>query len=201
MNAGYTGWIPDVPNRPNAVGEELLEEIATYLNRVGGGTEFRSNSELEQRFYHDDGTLNTVALASAKDVYHIVTPSWERALMLNKAYKAIVEEQDFIFGRDATVTPPPRVLELVDNETSPALPPERQFDWNILLDWSKADAACRFSGDVDFAPLSGPHRIQRGGTHASQHDRVCTAGTANLTGDLVITLADDYLPQPGNFKI
>jgi len=32
-------------------------------------------------------------------------PSAERALQLNKAYKAIVDEQSYQFGRDAILTP------------------------------------------------------------------------------------------------
>ena len=80
-----------------------------------------------------------VALATARDFYDSRHRVRARALELNKAYKAIVEQQDFIFGRDATVTPPERVLRSVDNETSPTLPPERQHDWNILLDWQRGD--------------------------------------------------------------
>jgi hypothetical protein len=197
---GADGWgyinlrgMRDVPN----IGESL-EEVATYFDRVGGGSEFRSNPELESRFYHADGSVNTVALASAKDVYELITPSRERALALNKAYRVIVEDQDFIYGRDATTTPPPRVLSEVDNLTSPTLAPEFQYDWDIVLDWSQADAMCQFSGDVDFAQLAWAHQMTLGGTSLAEHDQVCSNGTVTLHGDLYVTLADGYVPEPGD---
>ena len=200
---GAEGWgyinlrgMMDVPNLG-----ETVSEIETYMNRVGGGTEFRSNPELETRIYLEDGvTVNTVALASARDVYDLIAPSRERALTLNKAYKVITEDQDYIFGRDATVTPPQRVLEVVDNETSPTLPPERQFDWNIMLDWSQSPAPgeCMYQGDVDFGILSGGHTVTIGGTESGDYNQVCTRGSANLTGRMTVTLQDGYEPQPGD---
>lgn len=198
---GAAGWgyidLRDLPLVPNQ--GESQSEVATYFSRVGGGTEFRSNPELQSRFYHADGSLNTVAIASARDLYDVLAPSRDRALTLNKAYKAIVEQQDFIFGRDASVTPPPRVLTQVDNETSPTLPPERQFDWNILLDWDAVDARpCGFTGDVDFGQLNAAHRVRIGGAGQYQFDRVCANGTVTLDGNLEVVLEDGYQPQPGD---
>lgn len=198
---GAAGWgyinlrgMPDAPNLG-----ETLGEVATYLQRVGGGTEFRGNPELESRFYHADGSLNTVALASANDFYALATPSPERALLLNKAYKAIVEEQDFIFGRDASVTPPERVLESVDNDTSPTLPPEKQHEWNIVLDWrAAARALCNYAGDVDFHQLNATHRVVLAGKETGKFNRVCAGGSVTLSGDLRVELAPGYLPQPGD---
>jgi hypothetical protein len=198
---GAAGWgyidLKGMKDAPNL--GEMLGEIATYLGRVGGGTEFRSNPELEARFYLPDGEVNTVALASARDVYDAITPSRERALLVNKAYKVIVEDQDFIFGRDATATPPPRVLPEVDNETSPTLPEARQYDWNIVPDWARvADDECFYGGDVDFAQLGGTHQVVLGGTQADQHDRVCASGTVSASGDVQVLLEDGYEPQPGD---
>lgn len=198
---GAQGWgyinlrgLRDAPN----VGE-TLGEAATYFSRVGGGTEFRSNPELESRFYHPDGRVNTVALASTRDFYDVSAPTRERALALNKAYKVIVEDQDFIFGRDATAAPPQRVLTAVDEETSPTLPPERQFDWNILLDWSAAAAApCNYSGDVDFAQLSSAHVVTLAGTGANDFNRVCAGGAVSLAGDLQVTLDPGVQPPLGS---
>ena len=125
-------------------------------------------------------------------MYDLIAPSRERALTLNKAYKVITEDQDYIFGRDATVTPPQRVLEVVDNETSPTLPPERQFDWNILLDWSQSPAPgeCMYQGDVDFGILSDGHTVSIGGIESGDYNQVCTRGSANLTGRMTVTLQD-----------
>ena len=134
---GPAGWgyidlkgMPDAPNKGESVGE-----IATYLARAGGGSEFRNNDEMSRKWYRENGTLDHVKLKEAKDVYDLITPSPERALALNKAYKTIVEDQDFIHGKDAVLTPPKNVYDKIDNENSPTLPPERTFKWNILLEW------------------------------------------------------------------
>jgi len=138
---GAAGWsyidlkgMPDAPTRGEEIGE-----IATYLKRVGGGSEFRNNDEMSERWFREDGSLDDEKVSQAKDVYDLIAPSVERALVLNKAYKTIVEDQDFIFGRDATVTPPENVYQRVDNEEAPALPDERVFKWDILLDWSRPE--------------------------------------------------------------
>lgn len=134
---GGKGWgyidlkgMPDAPNKGESVGE-----IATYLARAGGGSEFRNNDEMTGKWFRPDGSLDHVKLKSAKDVYDLITPSKERALALNKAYRTIVEDQDFIFGKDPVLSPPVNVYDKIDNENTPTLPPERIFKWNILLDW------------------------------------------------------------------
>ena len=134
---GAQGWqyidlrgMPDAPN----IGE-TRGEIATYLERVGGGGEFRSNPEMFARWFKKDGKVDTVKVAQAKDVYELITPSRARALELNKAYRAIVAEQDYIYGRDATVKPPENVYDHIDNATAPTLPAEVFYDWDIRLDW------------------------------------------------------------------
>jgi len=136
---GAEGWgyinlkgMPDAPNMGEQAGE-----IATYLSRVGGGSEFRNNDEMKKRWFKTNGEVDHEKLAAAKDVYDLITPSRERALQLNKAYRTIVEDQDYIYGKDATVTPPKNVFEKIDNKTTLTLPSENQYQWNILLDWSK----------------------------------------------------------------
>jgi hypothetical protein len=139
---GADGWgyidlhgMPDAPS----VGEQT-GEIRTYLERVGGGSEFRHNDEMRERFF--DGTqLDHAKLDQAADVYEMVTPSPERARLLNKAYRVLVEEQDlpergFNHGRDPTAVFPVNVFDDVDPETVPVLPPERQFKYDIRLNWS-----------------------------------------------------------------
>ena len=90
-----------------------------------------------QRWFHPDGSVKRQQVEQAGDVYDLITPSRQRALMLNKAYRVIVDDQDFIYGRDATVTPPQNVYQHVDNRTAPTLPPSRAFRWDIRLDWSE----------------------------------------------------------------
>lgn len=135
---GGPGWgyidlkaMRDVPTKGETRGE-----ILTYLERVGGGSEFRNNPEMFERWFNSDGSVNELKVARAESVYDLIAPSVERALKLNKAYKTIVDDQDYIFGRDATVTPPENVYDRVDNSVTPTLPESRVFEWNILLDWS-----------------------------------------------------------------
>lgn len=137
---GSEGWgyidlrgMPDAPNEG-----EIEGEILTYLERVGGGSEFRNNDEMFDRWFNEDGTVNREKVRNARDVYELITPSRERALALNKAYKTIVEDQDFIYGRDANVKPPQNVYPDIDNEVTPTLPEDRTFTWNIVLDWEQA---------------------------------------------------------------
>jgi hypothetical protein len=134
---GSKGWgyldlkgMPDAPNQGESVGE-----IATYLARAGGGSEFRNNDEMTARWFRPDGSVDHDKLKSARDVYDLITPSKERALALNKAYRTIVEDQDYIFGKDPVLAPPVNVYEKIDNGNTPTLPPERIFKWNIVLDW------------------------------------------------------------------
>gem|GEM_PF-5365096 len=50
--------------------------------------------------------LKKEAIAKLRDdIAYLLLPSKQRALTLNKAYKVIVEEQSFIYGRDAHVKP------------------------------------------------------------------------------------------------
>jgi hypothetical protein len=134
---GAEGWgyidtrgMADVPN----VGESN-GEILTYLRRVGGGDEFRENPEMKRKWFNDDGSVKVEKVRNA-DVHELITPSRERALALNKAYRVIVREQSYIYGRDATVTPAENVYNTVDPAEAPTLPPEKVFSWDIRLDWS-----------------------------------------------------------------
>ena len=136
---GAAGWgyidlkgMPDAPNMGETQGE-----IATYLQRVGGGGEFRSNPEMSARWFHPNGAVNLEKVQAA-DVYTLTSPSVARALALNKAYRVIVKEQDYIYGREANVYPPANVYRSIDNATAPTLPAERVFDWDIRLDWNAA---------------------------------------------------------------
>ncbi|KAA9133401.1 hypothetical protein F3N42_03365 [Marinihelvus fidelis] len=140
---GAEGWgyinlagMPDAPNHGETRGE-----YEVYLERVGGGGEFRSNPEMQDRFFNKAGELDIASVRAAGDVYGLITPSRERALVLNKAYRVIVADQDFVFGRDATVTPPVNVLENVDNEAATTLPDERVFEWDMRLDWRNRAAS------------------------------------------------------------
>ncbi|MES9991748.1 MAG: hypothetical protein ABW098_07335 [Candidatus Thiodiazotropha sp.] len=134
--SGAAGWgyvnLKGMVDAPN-VGE-TEGEILTYLKLVGGGNEFRENDEIIEKWFNEDGSVNEEKVLAA-DVYELLAPSAERALTLNKAYMAIVRDQDFIHGRDANVTPAVNIYNAVDPETAPVLPAERQYDWDIRLAW------------------------------------------------------------------
>lgn len=195
---GAEGWgyislrgMPDAPSQGESRGE-----VGTYLERVGGGTEFRGNPELEARYYHPDGSVNTVALAKARDFAKVATPSRERALQLNKAYRVIVKEQDFIFGRDATVTPPSRVLAEVDRQSSPTLPEDRRHVWDIVLDWEAAkNAGCNYMGDVDFRPLTYVYMA----VADPKVPPLCATGAIQLGGTMRVKLPAEYTPEAGRY--
>ena len=138
---GAAGWgyidlhgMPDAPN----VGE-TAGEIATYLGRVGGGSEFRHNPEMTARWFRPDGTLDRARVARARDVYELIAPSVERALALNKAYRVIVGEQDYLYGRDPTTHAPANVYREIDNAEAPTLPASLAYPWDIRLAWGQRD--------------------------------------------------------------
>lgn len=134
---GVKGWgyinlrnMVDAPNK----GEEL-GEIATYLQRVGGGNEFRVSNDMNIRYF-DNGEVNLTKVSNTPDVYELLRPSKNSALQMAKAYKVIVEDQKFIYGRDANTQPMQNVYRSIDDET-PTLPSDKQYKWDIRLDWSE----------------------------------------------------------------
>lgn len=120
----------DVPNVGESEGE-----ILTYLKRVGGGSEFRAKNDVHEKFY-DNGELNVTKVKNAASVYDLITPSRESALKMNKGYKVQVESQDFAHGREGNGEPVENVYDKVDDAT-PTLPAEKQYKWDMRLDWFK----------------------------------------------------------------
>lgn len=136
---GASGWgyidLEGMKDAPSVSGSE--GEILTYLRRVGGGNEFRENAEMQARWFNADGSVKTEKVRNA-DVYELITPSHERALKLNKAYRAIVDEQSFIFGRDATLKPAQNVHDEIDPSSMEPLPYDHHVEnYDIRLDWSE----------------------------------------------------------------
>ncbi len=105
--AGWHHWtqhglsgVPD-PRRPDGVGE-----YAHYLEQNGAGDEFRTNQEIISRFFDAGGELRPAALAQLRaDIGYLLNPSAERAVVLDKSYRVIVESQRFVHGRDAHLAP------------------------------------------------------------------------------------------------
>lgn len=85
-----------------------------YLTHNGAGDEFRENSEIINKFFTSSHELNSSAVARLhNDLSYLLFPSYERAMLLNKAYYQIVKAQNYIYGRDATLTPVTNVLKEV----------------------------------------------------------------------------------------
>lgn len=82
------------------------DEYSLYLKENGAGDEFRNNDEVIKKFFDANGTVKETEVQKIKDdITYLIFPSIERALKLNKAYKVIVDEQSYIYGRDATIKP------------------------------------------------------------------------------------------------
>lgn len=133
---GADGWgyidLRGMPDAPTV--SEQGGEIRNYLKRAGGGSEFRANPEMVQRWFDQDGDLDEDAVARA-DVHTLVTPSARRALDLNKAYTHIVRHQSFIFGRDATWEPVRNVFDVVPEGAAPLDVEHRHYHWDLRLNW------------------------------------------------------------------
>jgi len=107
-------------------------EYAQYLKVNNAGDEFRQNSEVMEKFFvkgweRDDENIQKDLLEKLenpdiyqkqywkvkkqeikklkKDISHLILPSAKRAMELNKAYKVIVDEQSYIYGRDSHIKP------------------------------------------------------------------------------------------------
>jgi len=121
----------DAPNRGETKGEFL-----TYFERVGGGDEFRQNTEMLSRWFRKDGTVNVEKVQGVNNIYQLIMPSAERALKLNKAYLTIIKEQSYLFGRDAMLSKATNVLETIDEDIQP-LSAKHRYQWDLRLDWQK----------------------------------------------------------------
>ena len=107
-------------------------EYAQYLKVNNAGDEFRQNSEIMEKFFVKNWEKDTVNIQKdlleklenpdmyqkqywkvkkeqikklKKNITHLILPSPKRAMELNKAYKVIVNEQSYIYGRDAHIKP------------------------------------------------------------------------------------------------
>lgn len=115
-------------------------EFLTYLRRVGAGDEFRANDELIARFapggHIDAPEVRRAAPGGDQDLAWLLSPSRERALDLNRAYMALVREQDFERGRDAPLAPPKNVFAYIEEESTGLVEKNRVYkDGRLHLAW------------------------------------------------------------------
>jgi len=113
---GWYHWSQDInglKNMREPLTKTGLYEYSRYLEKNSAGDEFRDNEEIIENYF-DNGVLKTEKIGELhSDVSKLLLPSVKRALILNKAYKVIVEEQSFIYGRDAHVKPVQNVYKEV----------------------------------------------------------------------------------------
>lgn len=141
---GMDGWryqdlagIQDVPQ----LGHDR-PEVLTYLERVRGGDEFRSNGEMLARFFDDTGAVRAdevlrAAPGGALDLRALVMPSERRALDLAKAYLVLVRRQRFDLGRDALLAPVANVHAAIENGDTALGQSGLLFDdGRLWLDWA-----------------------------------------------------------------
>ena len=96
-------------------GKGLKPEYAAYLENNRAGDEFRENKEVIGKFFDQEGHVGSGMKDKLKsDISVLLLPTSERALTLDKAYRIIVKEQSFIYGRDATATPPENVYKEIN---------------------------------------------------------------------------------------
>jgi len=106
---GWYHWTQDAQGLENIAEPKRADgkgEYSQYLEVNRAGDEFRANDEVMERFFDEnDSLIGNEAEKIKDDIAYLLYPSVSRAKELNKAYKVIVEEQSYIYGRDAHVAP------------------------------------------------------------------------------------------------
>lgn len=100
-------------------------EYSFYLQNNHSGNEFRTNDEVKEKFFDTNGSIKQGMLDQLHDdISVLLFPSKQRAMMLNKGYKSIVQEQSYIYGRDANIKPLDNVYKefLEDKQTGVTVP-------------------------------------------------------------------------------
>jgi len=123
LNDFQNGWYhwsqKDLKGVPEKRYSDGTWEFTNYLKLNNSGDEFRENREVYEKFFLENGELNSSAIERLhNDVTELLYPSYERAIMLNKAYKALVETQLFIEGRAAHIKPLKNVHQSVQSGES-----------------------------------------------------------------------------------
>ena len=118
-SAFQRGWYHWSQRGLEGVPDRKLEsggtEYVSYLEHNGAGDEFRQNSEVIERFFEGGQLRADMKARLARDISLVLLPSPERALALDKAYRALVERQNFRLGRDIVLDGAKNVHRLVDD--------------------------------------------------------------------------------------
>ncbi|XXX78655.1 hypothetical protein WMF30_07755 [Sorangium sp. So ce134] len=139
---GAAGWrhqdlrgMPDVPQAGHAE-----PEVLTYLRRARGADDYRGNAEMLARFFPggalDEAEVRRGAPGGDRDLAYLVAPSRERALLLDKAYRALVRAQRFEAGRDVLLGSATGILRVVEVESTGLAEAQRVYlDGRAHLAW------------------------------------------------------------------
>ncbi|WP_437694205.1 hypothetical protein [Sorangium sp. So ce176] len=139
---GAAGWrhqdLRGMPDAPQAGHAE--PEVLTYMRRAGGADDYRGNAEMLARFFPggalDEAAVRRGAPGGDRDLAYLVAPSRERALLLDKAYRALVRAQRFEAGRDVMLGPATGMLRVVDGESTGLGEAQRVYlDGRVHLAW------------------------------------------------------------------
>lgn len=119
--ASQQGWYHWSQKGLDGIAERIREdgepEYSYYLRHNHGGDEFRANEEVIEKFFDRDGLPVPEMFASLRnDISLLLQASPQRALLLNKLYRIVVQEQSFVEGRDTVIAPVANVHEDVEDE-------------------------------------------------------------------------------------
>ncbi|HSW12372.1 MAG TPA: hypothetical protein VLI06_05990 [Solimonas sp.] len=139
---GAEGWKPQtlVGQRDVPQWSHPMPEVLTYLQRVGGADEFRSNDEMLRRFFRRgtprEDLLLSAAASGSRDLAWLLHPSPARALALNRAYMRLVKLQRFDLGRDAVLKPAVNVHRRIESGSTGFNEEAVHRDGSLWLDWN-----------------------------------------------------------------
>ena len=102
---GWYSWLEkDLSGISDPLRNDGLGEYGYYLTHNPSGNEYRNNHAVKNKFYDKQGEKKTsVFKALETDIRTLLMPEVEHALLMNKAYKVIVDEQSYRHGRDGHV--------------------------------------------------------------------------------------------------
>lgn len=115
-------------------------EVLTYMRRVRGADEFRSNDEMLRRFFRrglpQERLVAQASITGPRDLAWLLYPSPQRALALNRAYMRLVRLQRFDFGRDPVLKPALNVHRTIVNGDTGFREDQIFRDGTLWLDWN-----------------------------------------------------------------
>ena len=102
---GWYSWLEkDLSGISDPLRNDGIGEYGYYLTHNPSGNEYRNNDAVKTKFYYNNGEKNTSAFKELEaDISTLLMPEVKHALLMNKAYKVIVNEQSYRHGRDGHV--------------------------------------------------------------------------------------------------